>query len=149
MHSAFSIPTHAEVPDAGLQNVAYTCVSGFRINVLPQLAGPTIIKLRCLPQPLGNDSLTKFANSFMSMPFFAKTSLAHLSHSPLHAAGQLDLKASVSISIRVFCVLANFSLENFIFKVVSSKSARAFGVLLRMNSIRSVFPLSLCSCAKA
>ena len=143
MHSAFSIPTHAKVPDAGLQNVPYTCVSGFSINVLPQLAGPTIIKLRCLPRPLVNDSLTNFANLFMSMPFFAKTYLAHSSHSPLHPAWQIDLKASVSISIRVFCVLANFSLSHFIFKVVSSKSARAFGVLLRMNSTRSVFALAL------
>ena len=94
IHSASSTPTHANVPDAGFTKVLKMTVSGFKMKVFPQFAGPTIIRLRCFPRPIVSKSTTACRNFALSMLLFFRISFAHSSHAPLHPATHWPFDAS-------------------------------------------------------
>ena len=147
MTSAFSTPTHENVPLAGLTKALNMSHNGFRINVFPQLAGPIIITLRPFPCPLINAFFIAFLNSLAERLFHCSVCKARYFHCSLQLTTQSASLISSSICNRILVSLCSLSTAS----TISQRVCIIFkeqGVLFRTYRAISVLPSSICLLAK-
>ena len=103
----------------GLEKQWNIFCNGLKINVFPQLAGPTTKIFLPFPQPRSRAEMIAVENSFFGKLFFCTVILAHLSHSPRQSSTHSLEQNLFKISILGIFHLFRFSPECSISHVVS------------------------------
>ena len=119
MLSACSTPTHSKLFFEGLEKAWNIFCNGLKINVFPQLAGPSTKIFLPFPQPRSRAEMIAVENSFFGKLFFCTVILAHLSHSPRQSSKHSLEQNLFKISILGIFHIFRFSPECSISHVVS------------------------------
>ena len=147
MTSAFSTPIQAKVFCAGLVKLRKIVCRGFNRKDLPQLAGPVMRILRCLPRPEVIKVTTARENSPSPNPLRDSVSLASCIQRPLQPSTHSASRDSLRICMRVFDDLSRSSLAHCISQVVAISLTQR-SMLFSTYRGRSRFPSSRCTCTR-